>query len=116
LRMYNFGGQVYDPACRDWFLSFYLRLAAHKTRRVLLIDEPGNYLHARAQRDVLHLFESRIALRSKFIHHGHTIEERETIWRFMVEAWTLFTNLAMASQRFETKGELINRLEAMKLS
>jgi len=45
-----------------WFLSFYLKLAAAQKknptrRRILLIDEPGSYLHARAQRDVLHLLE-----------------------------------------------------------
>ncbi|HEX8212578.1 MAG TPA: AAA family ATPase [Longimicrobium sp.] len=49
-----------------WFLSFYLRLAAaHKkvpnSTRILLVDEPGSYLHARAQRDILHLFEDRLA-------------------------------------------------------
>lgn len=60
-----------------WFLSFYLRLAAnHKTNpdenRLLLIDEPGSYLHARAQRDILHLFESRIAPREQIIYSSHS--------------------------------------------
>ena len=45
-----------------WFLSFYLELKAtslEKNRRgkVLLIDEPGLSLHARAQEDVLKVFE-----------------------------------------------------------
>ncbi|MBS3769067.1 MAG: AAA family ATPase [Bacteroidales bacterium] len=44
-----------------WFLSFYLELKAfakHKNRdRVLLIDEPALSLHARAQEDVLKVFE-----------------------------------------------------------
>ncbi len=45
-----------------WFLSFYLELKAfarenHNRRRVLLIDEPGLSLHARAQEDVLKVFE-----------------------------------------------------------
>jgi hypothetical protein len=56
------------------------------------------------------------ALRSRFVHHGHTIEERETIWRFMINAWALFTTLAKASQRFKTKEELIDQLEELKLS
>lgn len=60
-----------------WFLSFYLKLAAAQKRepdreRVLLIDEPGSYLHARAQRDVLHLFESRIALNDVVIYSTHS--------------------------------------------
>jgi hypothetical protein len=44
-----------------WFLSFYLELKAfakHKHRdRILLIDEPALSLHARAQEDVLKVFE-----------------------------------------------------------
>ncbi|MEK3703537.1 AAA family ATPase [Paenibacillus sp. FSL R7-0198] len=38
----------------QWFLSFYLTLQAEmKTGSVLLIDEPGLYLHASAQEDLL---------------------------------------------------------------
>ncbi|TVR72911.1 MAG: hypothetical protein EA408_05965 [Marinilabiliales bacterium] len=45
-----------------WFLSFYLELKAfarknHTRNRILLIDEPGLSLHARAQEDVLKVFE-----------------------------------------------------------
>lgn len=60
-----------------WFLSFYLRLAAAEKRdpdrrRLLLIDEPGSYLHARAQRDVLHLFEDRIANQQQIVYSTHS--------------------------------------------
>ena len=44
-----------------WFLSFYLELMAaaggEKRHMVLLVDEPGVSLHARAQEDVLKVFE-----------------------------------------------------------
>jgi predicted ATP-dependent endonuclease of OLD family len=44
-----------------WFLSFYLELKAtakqNHQNRVMLIDEPGLSLHARAQEDVLKVFE-----------------------------------------------------------
>ncbi len=44
-----------------WFLSFYMELKAAAIRSskpmVLLIDEPGLSLHARAQEDVLKVFE-----------------------------------------------------------
>jgi predicted ATP-dependent endonuclease of OLD family len=44
-----------------WFLSFYLELKASAKQNgrygVLLIDEPGVSLHARAQEDVLKVFE-----------------------------------------------------------
>jgi hypothetical protein len=58
-------------------LSFYLRLAAaqHRSpdkRQLLLIDEPGSYLHARAQRDVLHLLEDRLAKNDQVIYSTHS--------------------------------------------
>ena len=68
------------------------------------------------RQEIIRNLKAAYALRSKFIHHGHTIEERETVWRFMISAWALFTTLAEASQRFETKEEFIEHLEAMKLS
>ncbi len=44
-----------------WFLSFYLELKASALdglkNKILLIDEPGLSLHARAQEDVLKVFE-----------------------------------------------------------
>jgi predicted ATP-binding protein involved in virulence len=44
-----------------WFLSFYMELKASANLRdkhmVLLVDEPGVSLHARAQEDVLKVFE-----------------------------------------------------------
>lgn len=45
-----------------WFLSFYLELKATARKdfedRIMLIDEPGLSLHARAQEDVLKVFEN----------------------------------------------------------
>ncbi len=45
-----------------WFLSFFMELKAsamdkHKINKLLLIDEPGVSLHARAQEDVLKVFD-----------------------------------------------------------
>lgn len=68
------------------------------------------------RRQIIRNLKAAYTLRSRFIHHGHTIEERETIWHFMVNAWSLFTTLAKVSQRYETKENLIDELEVMKLS
>lgn len=52
--------QYYEPEIRSkgrqWYLAFYIRVTARAREdywNVILIDEPGLYLHARAQRDVL---------------------------------------------------------------
>lgn len=53
-------GDYYYPKMRSrgrqWHLSFYIRVTARSLERknnVILIDEPGLFLHARAQKDIL---------------------------------------------------------------
>jgi hypothetical protein len=52
----------------------------------------------------------------RFIHHGYTIDQLETIRAFMLDAWVLFLELAKASRKFDTKEQLTDHLEAMRLS
>lgn len=59
------GGRYYEPEDRSqgkrWHLSFYIRVTARAredVRNVILIDEPGLYLHAVAQQDILRSLES----------------------------------------------------------
>jgi ABC-type ATPase involved in cell division len=59
-----------------WFLSFFLELKAtamdkSKRNKVLLIDEPGVSLHARAQEDVLAVFDD-IKERMQIIYTTHS--------------------------------------------
>ena len=57
------------------------------------------------------------ALRSNFVHHGHTtIDELDTVKTFMINSWALFIQLAKDSHGYETKEQLIDHLEDMKLS
>ncbi|WP_239616846.1 AAA family ATPase [Cohnella mopanensis] len=44
----------------QWFLSFYITLMAEKLsdENIILIDEPGLYLHAKAQEDMLRVLEA----------------------------------------------------------
>lgn len=56
----------------QWFLSFYLRLNAQKDgTNIILIDEPGLYLHAKAQRDVLKVLE-QVAEESQVLFSTHS--------------------------------------------
>lgn len=57
----------------QWFLSFYLRLTAQKHNyNIILIDEPGLYLHAKAQRDVLKVLESIAQAKTTVIFSTHS--------------------------------------------
>ena len=56
----------------QWFLSFYLRLKAEQaSKNIILIDEPGLYLHAKAQEDVLKVLE-KISENSQIIFSTHS--------------------------------------------
>jgi hypothetical protein len=46
----------------------------------------------------------------------HTIDELEMVRTVMLDAWVLFLKLAKTSRRFDTKEQLIDHLEAMKLT
>jgi hypothetical protein len=53
---------LYRPDQRSkglqWFMSFFLRVTAEGSQNnLILIDEPGLYLHAKAQQDVLEVLE-----------------------------------------------------------
>lgn len=69
-------GSFFKPAQRSkgfqWFLSFYLHLKAKQGRKnILLIDEPGLYLHASAQKDVLEVLKD-ISCESQVIFSTHS--------------------------------------------
>jgi ABC-type polar amino acid transport system ATPase subunit len=73
------GKEVLYPKQRSegvrWFLSFFLQLRANdivgSDNDVLLVDEPGVCLHAKAQKNVLEVFES-IMEKTQIIYTTHS--------------------------------------------
>ncbi len=56
----------------QWFLSFYLRLNAQKTENsLIIIDEPGMHLHAKAQKEILKVLETEVATSTQIIFSTH---------------------------------------------
>jgi predicted ATP-binding protein involved in virulence len=71
-----------------WFLSFYLELKAaaltYKRDQILLIDEPGLSLHARAQEDVLKVFEDiRDKLTIVYTTHSPHLVDTNKLYRIL---------------------------------
>lgn len=71
-------GEYLTPQQRSqglrWFLSFYLRLKAEsKTNEqlIILFDEPGLFLHSKAQNDIKNLFEE-LAQKDQIIYSTHS--------------------------------------------
>ncbi|WP_394530972.1 ATP-dependent nuclease [Priestia aryabhattai] len=56
----------------QWFLSFFLTLTAQGDKPlIILIDEPGLYLHAKAQEDILKLFE-KLSINNQILVTTHS--------------------------------------------
>ncbi|MDO8988621.1 MAG: AAA family ATPase [Sideroxyarcus sp.] len=122
-------GHYYEPEIRSqgrrWHLAFYIKVSARakeSVRNVILIDEPGLYLHANAQRDILknletageevqvifsthspYLIESdkldRIRLVQKFDDRGtvienkvHSVSDKETLTPILTSIGLELTN------------------------
>jgi hypothetical protein len=69
-----------------------------------------------ARRATVRHLKDAYRLRSKFIHHGQTIAEIETVRTYMLDAWKLFIALVRASHEFDTKAQLIDKLDARKFA
>lgn len=84
-------GTPYKPEQRSkgkmWHLSFYVKLTAHASKEnppVVLIDDPGLHLHAKAQRDILNKLED-VAESSRIIYTTHSpylidSEKLDRVW------------------------------------
>jgi energy-coupling factor transporter ATP-binding protein EcfA2 len=88
----NDGKDPLSPAQRSqgvrWFLSFFLQLKARALHpdngRVYLIDEPGASLHAKAQTDVLKLFDDiRGSLQIIYTTHSPYLIEEGRLYRLL---------------------------------
>jgi predicted ATP-dependent endonuclease of OLD family len=72
------GRELYPPEVRSkgkqWHLAYYIRVTARSLedkRNILLIDEPGLFLHAKAQKDILQKLEE-CSERSQIVYSTHS--------------------------------------------
>lgn len=57
----------------QWFLSFYLRMNMQKSKNnVIVIDEPGMHLHAKAQQEILRVLETKITSEAQVVFSTHS--------------------------------------------
>ncbi|MBP9842449.1 MAG: AAA family ATPase [Candidatus Pacebacteria bacterium] len=90
------GSETLHPSQRSegvrWFLSFYLELKANKKKQnkdnvqnlVLLIDEPGISLHAKAQEDVLDVLEDLPdSIQTIYTTHSPFLLQKKKIYRIL---------------------------------
>jgi predicted ATP-binding protein involved in virulence len=93
-----------------WFLSFYMELKASANinkQMILLVDEPGVSLHARAQEDVLKVFED-IKDKIQIIYTTHSPH--------LVEINKLHRLLAVQRDNLDSLRSATRILDALQLS
>ncbi|MDD2542285.1 MAG: HEPN domain-containing protein [Desulfuromonadaceae bacterium] len=56
------------------------------------------------------------SLRSRFIHHGQSIDDIQKLQDFMSDAWRFFQTLMLNINRFKTKEEFLTKIEEVKFS
>jgi len=57
----------------QWFLSFYLHLNSRmKENNIIIIDEPGLNLHAKAQKEIIKILEHRVSSHTQVIFSTHS--------------------------------------------
>ncbi len=74
------GKQLLHPNQRSdgmrWYISFYLQLRAYSQNgerpQVIVMDEPGQFLHASAQEDLLKLFEAEANEKVNIVYTTHS--------------------------------------------
>lgn len=98
-----------------WFLSFYLHLKAESERNnslIILFDEPGLFLHSRAQNDMMTVFEE-LAQRNQIIYSTHSPYLIDTSKLHRIK---LVLNTKQSGTTIEkiTTGKIQNQKDALK--
>ena len=99
-------GFPYEPSLRSkgrqWHLSFYIKVSARakeKVPNIILIDEPGLFLHAKAQKDILgKLEDSAKNVQLIFSTHSPYLLESEKLNRIR-----LIFKIKKMKQKWKTK-------------
>lgn len=68
------------------------------------------------RKSIISRFNKAYSLRSKFIHHGHCIDDLKVLEEIMIDACMFFQQLVLTVNNFTTKEQFINKIEEIKLS
>jgi predicted ATPase len=117
------GDRYYQPKMRSkgkqWHLAFYVRVSARASAdvaNILLIDEPGLFLHAKAQQDILGLLEYSakktpviFSTHSPYLIDTHALRRVRLVTR-TTEAGTVISNKVHKNADKETLTPIITAI------
>ena len=64
---------------------------------------------------VVHVVEEIYKARSSFLHHGQGVKNIDVLAEFMTYAWTAMLTLVLEAKHFQSKGDLLEAIENLKL-
>ncbi|HEX9942704.1 MAG TPA: hypothetical protein VGG03_11850 [Thermoanaerobaculia bacterium] len=68
------------------------------------------------RKSIVRLVRTCYGFRSKFIHHGRTLEDFDTIAEFMKYVWVFFIRLTKFAHQYATRSEFLEAIETRKYS
>ncbi|CAG5067281.1 hypothetical protein DYBT9623_00001 [Dyadobacter sp. CECT 9623] len=98
-----------------WFLSFYLQLKAEnkgERKLIILFDEPGMYLHSKAQSDMIKVFEE-LSHKNQIIYSTHSPYLIDTSKLHRVRLVLNTKDNGTTAEKI-TSGKINNQLESLK--
>ena len=69
-----------------------------------------------SRKKIIRIFKKTYDLRSKFIHHGKTIQDLETFKEFLEIARSFFMKLLINQKKYENLQELVDEIDNKSLS
>lgn len=122
--MVTFGRAALTPDLRERIVWYCAGLES-----ILLENSSGPILHNLGERLAIFGYDTidersaalsdvrtAYALRSRFVHHGVDIEDREIVNRFAHHGLRLFLRIAKDINLFSSKEQLIEHIDRLKLS
>jgi hypothetical protein len=68
------------------------------------------------RREVIKSVKKAYSIRSSFVHHGASIDDFESLEKFMLYAWCAILKIISATKSVKTKDELLDHLDELKLA
>jgi len=72
--------------------------------------------NAQDRREIVAIYKAAYALRSKYVHHGQSIDDAKQLSKFFFHIWTFNLLLISNHKSFESREALLNHIDHLKYS
>jgi hypothetical protein len=68
------------------------------------------------RREIVGIYKAAYALRSKYVHHGRSIDEAKDLEKFFFHIWKFYLQLILSHGSFDSRAGLLNHIDNLKYS